>query len=82
MILLVALVIYAFQLAVILLLLAGLIFRTKETVGLILILAVFAGFSAYPLVGCGLVVALLLYLFVKNGQRKHDATAPDDPAQK
>jgi len=66
-ILLVALFIYAFQLALILLILAGLIFRTKETVGLLLILAIFAGFAAYPLIGSGLLAALLLYLTVKNG---------------
>jgi hypothetical protein len=68
-ILLVALFIYAFQLALILLILAGLIFRTKETVGLLLILAIFAGFAAYPLMGTGMLAALLLYLFVKNGSK-------------
>lgn len=77
-ILLVALLIYAFQLAVILLLLAGLIFRTKETVGLLLILAIFAGFAAYPVIGFALLAALLIYLFLKNGRRK---PTPDDPDQ-
>ena len=77
-ILLVALFIYAFQLALILLVLAGLIFRTKETVGLILILAIFAGLAAYPVIGFGLLAALLLYLFVKNGRRKPTPDDPDD----
>lgn len=67
--LLAGVVVYVVQWAVLLLLLAGLIFRTKETVGLIAILAMFALAEAYPiavlsLLGIAGVVAL--YRFVNE----------------
>lgn len=65
MILLVGLFIYAFQLAVVLLLLAGLIFRTKETIGLIVILALFAGLAAFPVAGFASLAAFIVAAIVK-----------------
>lgn len=65
----------AFKLALILLFLAGLIFRTKETIGLIAILAIFAGFAAQPLITSGVVaalVALSLYFKRKEKRRSND----------
>jgi uncharacterized membrane protein len=59
-IILIGLVIFAVKVAILLLLLAGLIFRTKETIGLIGILAVFAGLAAYPLIGSVLLVIFVL----------------------
>lgn len=64
---LVAVAVFAIKLAILLLLLAGLVFRTKETVGLITILAIFAGFSAHPALGAGLLVlAILVSLYFKR----------------
>ena len=63
------------KVAILLLFLAGLIFRTKETVGLIAILAVIAGFSAHPLIGIGLIAVLVpISLYFK---RKEKAAAAD-----
>lgn len=75
--LLVGLAIVAIKLALLFLLLAGLIFRTKETVGLITILAIFAGFSAHPALGAGLLVlAILVSLHFKR--KEGQAAKPDD----
>lgn len=68
MILLVALAIYALQLAFILLFVAGLIFETEATIGFLAIMALLAGFAAHPIIGGILLVALIIYLFVKNGK--------------
>lgn len=74
---LIAVAVVAFKLAILLLLLAGLIFRTKETVGLITILAIFAGFSAHPAIGAGLLIlAILVSLYFKRKERQ--AAKPDD----
>jgi hypothetical protein len=69
--------------AILLLLVAGLIFRTKETVGLLLLLAIMAGFNAYPLIGTGIVGGLLaLSLFAKHREKKRKGVVllpgPDD----
>lgn len=80
--LLVALLAVAFKIALVLLFLAGLIFRTKETVGLLAILAIFAGFSAHPGIGVTLLVLIGGYAFYKNGTKPRDEpaaiTEPDD----
>ena len=69
--LLAALLTVAIKAAIMLLLLAGLIFRTKETVGLIAIMAVFAGFSAHPGIGVAmLVIAVATSLFFKRREAK------------
>ena len=71
-----------FKVAIILLVLAGLIFRTKETVGLLMIGALWAGFKAQPLIGIGLIVlALAISLFFKRKEKKlasRALPAPDD----
>lgn len=64
------------KIAILLLFLAGLIFRTKETIGLIAVLAVFAGFRAHPLIGIGLIAVLLpISLYFK---RKEKAATADE----
>jgi len=80
-ILLIGLFIYAFQLALILLIVAGLIFRTKETVGLLLILAIFAGLRAAPLVGLGLLVLFVVAAIVKAVKKAPKEKAIDGPEQ-
>jgi hypothetical protein len=70
-ILLIGFAMFAFQVAILLLLLAGLIFRTKETVGLIAILAIIAGFTAQPLIATGVVIVLIaISLYFKNKEKK------------
>lgn len=76
-ILLVGVAVFAIQLAIALLLVAGLIFRTKETIGLIAILAVFAGFRAHPGIGISLIVlAVLISLYFKG--KELNETKPDE----
>lgn len=83
---LVGLVVTVFKLAIILLVVAGLIFRTKETVGLLLLLAVMAGFAAHPLIGTGLgLVLLAICLYYKKKEKGKEVEsavtalpAPDD----
>lgn len=70
-ILLIGFAMFALQVAILLLLLAGLIFRTKETVGLIAILAIIAGFTAQPLIATGVVIVLIaISLYFKNKEKK------------
>ena len=82
-ILLVGLAIFAIKLALIFLLLAGLIFRTKETVGLLLLGAILYGFKAYPLISVGLAAVLLgVSLYFKRKEKLAGGTklvpGPDD----
>jgi predicted membrane protein len=57
----------ALKLAIAVLFLAGLIFRTKETLGLMLVLGVIAGFSAHPIIGFSLLgVGLAVSLYYKH----------------
>jgi hypothetical protein len=73
--LLAALLTLALKVALILLILAGLIFRTNETVGLIVVLAIVAGFRAHPGIGFAIVAvigAIALYRSVSE--------PPDEPS--
>ena len=78
-VLLAALLAAAFKIAIVLLILAGLLFRTKETVGLIAILAVVAGFNAHPGIGIGLiVVTALILLYFKSKEASVSGADADD----
>lgn len=76
-ILLAALLTVALKIAVILLILAGLIFRTHETVGLIIILAVFAGFRAHP--GIGFAMLTVLAIIALHRSAKKPPSGPPAP---
>lgn len=68
----------AFQMAVILLLLVGLIFRTKETLGMLTVLAGFAAFQAHPYVGIAvglMVVATACIAWLKRGDEAAELPA-------
>ena len=83
-ILLIGLLTVAVQVAIALLFLAGLIFRTKETVGLIIILGAFALLSAFPVIGLGLLAVMIVAAIVKavrNADKEPEMLAIDDPAQ-
>lgn len=67
----------AFKVAIGLLLIAGLIFRTKETLALIMILGLFAAFKAHPILGSAILVVVLLIAFAKWLSK----LPPDDPDQ-
>jgi hypothetical protein len=66
-VLLVGIINIALKMAIVVLLLAGLIFRTKETVGL---LALFA-LIAHPLIGLGLIAAVFLLRLATQHSGKH-----------
>lgn len=64
-ILLIGLFVVALKIAIIVLLLTGLIFRTKETVGLIVILATISFFSNHPAIGFAAIATLVIMGIVK-----------------
>ena len=81
-ILLAALAIYALQLALLVVLLAGLIFRTKETVGLLLFFGTLGVITNYPLQCLAVAgVGILISLYFKRKERVAVAKALDDPDQ-
>jgi hypothetical protein len=70
-ILLLGLAVFAIKLALICLLLGGLIFRTQETIGIIAILAILAGFNAHPGIGLTLLVlGVIVSLYYKRKGRE------------
>lgn len=73
-ILLIGLAVFALKLAILFFLLAGLIFRTKETIGLILIFAILAGFRTYPL-PCIAIIAVLLPVSIYLKRREKNSAA-------
>jgi len=69
--LLAALFAVAFKIAVLLLLLAGLIFRTEVTIGLLAISAIIAGLVAHPVIGIALLAtALSTSLYFKRREAR------------
>lgn len=74
-ILLAALLTVAMKIAVVLLILAGLIFRTHETVGLIMILAIFAGFRVHPGIGFAIATAIAAIALYRSVSKP-----PDEPS--
>ncbi|WP_294275315.1 hypothetical protein [uncultured Sphingomonas sp.] len=72
-----AMAIVAIKLAIALLILAGLIFRTKETIGLLLVLSAWAVFKAYPMISIGIVAVLILYAVIKASKPKPSALLVD-----
>lgn len=77
----IGLFIFAVKVAIALLLLAGLIFRTKETIGLIVILAAFALLTKYPLIGFALIGILVVAAIVKAAANVKAEPDIDDPPQ-
>lgn len=72
--LLAALLAFALKIAIILLFLAGLIFRTKETIGLIAIMAAIAGFNAHPAIG--VIIIIVLIAASMHLKKKEEAANP------
>ena len=58
-------VVTAFKLAILALVLAGLIFRTKETIGLLLLGVTFTLISKYPLIGWPLLATVVIVAIVQ-----------------
>jgi len=79
-ILLAVVVMFAFRVVVVLLFLAGLIFRTQQTIGLLLILGAFALLRAYPAICLTLLAVLGVWAFVRNGLRNRDEPTNTDDA--
>ena len=61
----VALAIVAIKLAIAAIILAGLIFRPKETIGVVLLLGAFAILRTYPMASLGIVALLIVYAIIK-----------------
>lgn len=76
--LVVALAIVAIKLALVAIILAGLIFRPKETLGVVLLLGIFAVLRTYPMASFGIVALLIIYAIIKVS--KSDTL--DDPVAK
>ena len=69
-----SMVLAAFKIAIILLILAGLIFRTKETLGLLAIGAGFALLQAQPAAGMGVIALIaILALYASKNKAGSDA---------
>lgn len=73
----IAIFVYVTKVIIILLFVAGLIFRTKETVGIIIILVVLGGFATYPLIAIAISATLLTVGFYFK--RKERLAKVDDP---
>lgn len=70
-----SMVLAAFKIAIILLILAGLIFRTKEMLGLLAIGAGFALLQAQPAVGLGVIALIaILALYASKNKAGSDAS--------
>ncbi|MHA0328819.1 hypothetical protein [Sphingomonas melonis] len=63
--LVVALAIVAIKLALVAIVLAGLIFRPKETLGVVLLLGAFAVLRTYPMASFGIVALMIIYAIIK-----------------
>lgn len=80
-ILLACLAIYALKIAFVLLILAGLIFRTKQTVGLLGFFGVLGLLSKYPVQCLGIAaVAVLISLYVKRNDGEGATELTDQSA--
>ncbi len=76
--LLAALLTQALKIALVFLFLAGLIFRTNETVGLIVILAIVAGFRAHPGIEFAIVAVLTaIGLYRSVSEQPDKLSGPD-----
>ena len=64
-------IVVAAKLAILLLILAGLIFRTKETLGLLLVLGGWHLLLHYPLVA-GVPIGILVLIGIYKAMTKHD----------
>lgn len=69
------------QLAIVALVIAGLVFRTRETVGLLLFFGVFALVRLEPLIGLGVIAATLALAVSIARCDARFAKAIDDPDQ-
>ncbi len=74
-ILLVGFAIFAFRLAILLILIAGLIFRTKETIFLICLFAAIAAFNANPIIGSAVVIVIIGIAIYRANKKPPE---PDD----
>jgi hydrogenase/urease accessory protein HupE len=69
-ILMIALFVVAIKVAIVVLIFAGLIFRTKETIGLLILLAGFAFVDNHPLIGSLALAALIAIGIMRAAQKK------------
>lgn len=70
-ILIFALITLAFKAAVMLLILAGLLFRTMQTIALLLLGGVLTGFSTYPLAATAIMAILLVVSLCLKRSAQH-----------
>jgi hypothetical protein len=76
--LLAALLTVALKIALVFLILTGLIFRTNETLGLLVILAIFAGFRAHPGIGFAIAAGLTAIGLYRSGSEQPDKLSGPD----
>lgn len=71
-IMLIAAAIVAFQIAIILLILVGLIWRPKETIGLLIIVGMIALLQSHPALGVAALACLILLCWYGHKARKRE----------
>lgn len=76
-----AMAIAAIKLAILALLIAALIFRPSETVGLLIVFGLFALVWAHPVIGLGAVAATITLGFIMKQREDRAVKALDDPDQ-
>lgn len=77
-----ALAVTALKLAILALIVAGLIFRTKETIGLVVFFGTLGAVSQYPMQCLGIAtIAILISLYCKSAGRSVAPAALEAPSQ-
>lgn len=71
----------AIKLAIVALVIAGLIFRTRETIGLLLIGSLFSLIATYPVAGLSVLTGAITIGVIMKEREYRKARALDDPAQ-
>jgi len=75
-ILLASFLLLALKLAIIVLIIAGLIFRTKETLGALLLFAIITAFNAHPWIGLGIGGTLIAVRLLFEHREKQATDSP------
>jgi predicted membrane protein len=73
-----ALVAFAIKVAIIVIILAGLIFRTRETVGFLAILLILGLIATFPWAALGVVIVLIIWAIIRASKKKPEAVEGEE----
>lgn len=76
-----AMIMAAIKLAIVALIIGGLIFRTKETIGLLVLGGLFTLIAAHPIAGLSVLAGTITIGVILKERECRKAQALDDPAQ-